>query len=781
MSEIPVPDIVAGLLSPINNEAPTGEDIAKSDDPVANAAYSDLEMEITKHGNIDYQKTTGMATEILENRSKHIRVAAWLCLSWFRTEGADGLKNGLILILQLLKTFGEKLFPEKPAHRSKAIQFISLDKRFQTLEKTEISDSGVLNIIKEIFGNILDECKKQFPENPPDLSQLSAVIENCLKTPASGTPAQEDPAESKPDEKEPEQTSPETTELEETDPVKEIEIPADVAELLEDISSENPAGEDIENTEDQDAQVIYMQLESEIMKYSGNKYPECMKWAQEILRNRNKHLRVALWLCVSWYKLEKLSGFRNGLQLLCELLKKYGSELHPADSKQKSKIVQTLNAETRIKVFDKEKIDQSNSELILEIGELFSALKEQADIHLNDVPPKLNVIQGIIEDKVTDARNILDQNKKAAQQAEKVEQTAQPPARPAPAAPKQATTTPVTKTLPPEGDLHITDDKNAKIAIKNALKFYFMDETANPPKKKISEDPTIYALSRNLRWGKLVKPEAKEKVTQVEGPNKVKQEFILKHFNEKNWETLIPDLETNFIINEAFTFWLDAQRYVVHGLEKKDDPLTEVAAEIKAQIARLVTKLPGLTNLVFKDGKTPFATKETIEWIKDDVMSSFGSVKSKEKILPPIMGEDYAPINKEYEEACETLPDNFAENARAMQQAIDGETRKKGRFLRLLNLANYCYLANKSILAQPLFDQLMEQIENYHITEWETALCVSVWQSAYINNAKLISAEEDDQKKSEIEKNQKDLFNKIVKYDAVLALSLEEYKQNEGE
>ncbi len=84
--------------------------------------------------------------------------------------------------------------------------------------------------------------------------------------------------------------------------------------------------------------------------------------------------------------------------------------------------------------------------------------------------------------------------------------------------------------------------------------------------------------------------------------------------------------------------------------------------------------------------------------------------------MPPIIGEDYDQINKDYETACEELPKNFEENLKTMQQSIEGESRKKGRFLRLLNLANYCYLAKKYPLAQPFFGQLMQLIEQYHIS-----------------------------------------------------------------
>jgi type VI secretion system ImpA/VasJ family protein len=647
-----------------------------------------------------------------------------------------------------------------------------------------------VNEISSILKEIDAECKEQFSDAPPDLSGFSTIVESRLKTvgkskvseqPASAETAMEESSgsltetESKPAESHAEVADGE--EPEEAVVEQELDVPDDVSQLLQDISAENPAGDNIEETEDQDAMAVYMSLESEISKYSDNNYPQCITWAQEILQSRSKNLRVALWLLISWFRTENLEGFRNGLQLIVEMLKKYGEQIFPADQKQQSRILQYLNTEARLKIIEKVKADHQNLDTIIEIGQIFTSLKEQTKILFPDVPPKLNTIDEVISGKVTEARNILDQGKKENLPAEKQPDAVSreegrqgtPPIKPVSTATVSAT------------GVNINDDKGAKIAIKKALQFYFQDGQDDSQKRKIPEDPTIFALSRVLRWSKLNQPADKDHITQVEGPNEPKQNFITKLYNNKDWDALIPELEINFINNDSFTFWLDAQWYIIKALEHKGGKLNEVAAEIKVHLARLNAKHPQITKLLFKDAKTPFASEETVKWIEEDVMDSFGGGKSKEKILPPIMGEDYEPINKMYEEACEKLPENFAENTKSMQNAIDGETRKKGRFLRLLNLANYCYLAKKYLLAQPLFDQLMEQIEEYHISEWETALCVSVWQSTYLNNQKLIKDEKDDQKKAVIEKKQKELFDKIVKYDAVLALSLESHIQNEGE
>ena len=790
MPESQIPEIVVNLLQPVAGESPTGEDIARSDDPVASAAYTDLEMEITKVGEVNYQKTAQMAVDILIKYSKHLRVASWLCLSWFRLEGPEGLKNGLLLILQLLKTFSQQLHPEKAAHRSKALQFISTDKRFHSFEKSDITNQSIVSEIRDLLNEIKSQANKLLPENSPDLSQLSEIVENRLGTVSVSSEdrnisdsdeRKENPeVTQKPDAEHAEEKVEPTPQEDSTGTEKElpededIEISNEVSELLEDISPDKPVGENIEDTENQDAQVIYMTLESEIVKYSGNDYTKCLKLAQEILKNHSKHLRVAVWLLITWFRTEKLEGFKNGIQLLLELIKKYGADLHPADSKQKSRALQMLNTETRLKLIGKVKATQQNARILKDIGRLYSELVEESGMLLSDSPPKLTAINEIITDKVTESRDILEGGKEEASQ---VTQQQTPAMQKTPAtATAQSTSSPGRDTLvSTTGGLNISDDKSAKIAIKKALQFYFQDDGADPPKKKISTDASVYSISRALRWSKIKQPPDKEFITQIEGPNEPKQNHILKLYNNKDWDTLIPELETNFISNDSFTFWLDSQRFIVGAMQQKGSSFDNAAEEIKIHVARLVAKFPGITKLMFKDTKTAFADKNTIEWIQGDVMGSLGGGNSEEKILPPIMGEDYDQINKDYETVCEELPRNFEENLRVMQQSIEGESRKKGRFLRLLNLANYCYLAKKYPLAQPFFGQLMQLIEEYHISEWETALCVAVWQSIFLNNNKILDGEKDKQKKSIIEQEQKALFDKIVKYDAVLALTLENH------
>lgn len=140
-------------------------------------------------------------------------------------------------------------------------------------------------------------------------------------------------------------------------------------------------------------------------------------------------------------------------------------------------------------------------------------------------------------------------------------------------------------------------------------------------------------------------------------------------------------------------------------------------------------------------------------------------------LLPPIMGEDYFPISEDYKKACEELPANFEINIAKMQQKISGDTRRKGRFLRLLNLSNLCIEAKQFQLAKVHLLQLNNKIEEYNLAEWEPALCVAVWQSTYLVNNTLLETK-DKEIKNTIELEQTNLFSKIANYDGVLAIKL---------
>ncbi len=825
MSEVSVAPEVLILLEPISPGDSGGVD------PEMTPSFIGLEAEMTKMGDINYPQCVNWAQEILKNENKHLRVAGWLTLAWLRTEGLTGFKNGLLLIHELLKRYPDKMLPEKPAQRSKAIQYLNNEKRFQTtLNHIQYTaeHSELLEDIIQLLREITKQGGEMFSGSAPDLNTIINLLQERTKgepeksaappekeKPVSSeqTVSRQDSAGEKEEGDAQEQELPEAKEdvsgkenaaeveggEEKSDaepaanqqPTEEkFDIPADVLDLLDDIDASAPTGEDAENSDNQDTMVAYMSMETEMRKYSGNDYAQCLKWGREILQTKSKHLRVTIWLFIAWFRTEKITGFKKGILLLSELLKKYGKQLYPETDAHKINILQLLNTDTRFKIFEKIKPDNANAAELVEIGKIFSRFSSQCQNLFPDNPPKLNVISGIIEESGQAAQAILSRESGKSEGAASGAGTAAGEERggTAGAAPASgATPGPSQKSystgaaVPTGQGQDISSEKDAMLAIKKSLLFFFEEESKDGKNRKIPDDSSIYGLSRILRWGKLKLPVNQDKVTQIEQPNEQKQIYIQKLISSEDHDALISELEVNFLNREEFPYWFDAQRFLTQALEKKGGKFLEAAQEIKFHLARLINRWPAMSRLMFRDKKTPFASPETLTWLEEEVKDVLGGGKTKEKILPPIVGEDYNPINQEYETACEELPANFEKNAKSMQTAIAGDTRPKGRFLRLLNLANYCYLAKKYSIAKVLFNQLMDQIDEYNIIEWERSLCVSVWQSTYINNQKLLDNKLSTQQKELIETQQNTLFDRIGKYDSVLALNLNNHGQNKGE
>ncbi|RMH96330.1 MAG: hypothetical protein D6681_12345, partial [Calditrichaeota bacterium] len=512
---------------------------------------------------------------------------------------------------------------------------------------------------------------------------------------------------------------------------------------------------------------------------------------------RSKHLRVALWLLIAWFRKDGLEGFRNGLMLLIGVLEKFGETLHPADPVQQARILQGLNTDRRLRLLKKMEPTGAEAQLWTDIGRLFDHLAAECARRYPEAPPKLTVIGQIIEEHAAQAEKMLhppgaprEANvspdpstvpEPSGGESSRDPDNGRSQGADSPTPPPDGNTLTATPVTPPPAAPSLASEKSARAALKKALLFFFEEEKEGKKIRKAPTHPFVYSLSRSFRWSGLALPHSKANVTQIEGPNPQKQAFIANLVSRRQPEELIPEIEIRFLSDEGFPFWLDAQRYVVQALEKKGGDALGAAEEIKFHLAYLLRRLPELPELIFKDKKTPFASPETRLWLEDEIHPLLKGGNGEGSILPPVVDETYRPIHEMYEKACAELPQKFEENARAMQEAIAGDPRPKGRFLRLLNLANYCHTAKRYAVARTLFSQLMEQIEQYHIIEWEQPLCVSVWESTYLNNLKLLKLDQNSQERAAIEQQQAELLERISRYDCVRALHLANQEPNKGE
>lgn len=109
---------IDALLQPIAGEAPCGADMVFSaefdairearrhDDP--HLDQGDWVIDIKE---ADWPQVIRICTEVLTERSKDVRVAAWLAEAWAKTRGFAGLRDGFLLVDGLCRRYWDGLHP----------------------------------------------------------------------------------------------------------------------------------------------------------------------------------------------------------------------------------------------------------------------------------------------------------------------------------------------------------------------------------------------------------------------------------------------------------------------------------------------------------------------------------------------------------------------------------------------------------------------------------------------------------------------------------------------
>ncbi len=796
-----LPPRVAELLEPISSDSPAGAEL-----DLNVPGFSELEAEIQK-ASPSYANCIAWAATLLKSKSKHLRVAAWLAFAWYRHEKKlAGLQNGMLLLAELLERYSGKLFPANPQEHSKCIQFLRTE-RVTSWVAREACTGEEAQAALAAFQHLVSVCAKHFPQNGPVLTALGQALENLAKSPSSGAASQKqgsgeqssvvseqslvvsDQSSGASEQFAVNSSQHPASSIQQPEP--QLEIPEHVAELLRPISESAPAGRDVTKNNEEGYQE-YLALQSESNKITPN-YDVCTELAARLLKDNCKSLEVMVWLTFAWFRKRKITGLKDGSLLMLNALTQFGGKLFPEDGVKRSRCVNFLNRKDVAKILAKEQITASDVEEVFILQKAWLELEQEylkqfAAFFKKDQVSPFREIGEVINAHAEEAKEKKEKEKGAEQDKSAKNARLNEGA-------KSAGQGEGGKIAPGEsgkksesggkgGSSTITSNDGALAMFKQALRFFFEEEKGSEKTRKVPDEPFVYALSRQLCWSKLRLPEMKKDNPKValklKGPTSEKQAALNNWMASGTWDSVIPDIETRFLQDESFCYWLDTQRYVVQALEAKGGKWNPAAQEIKFQLARLIQRLPELPALLFADQKTPFADKATNAWLEDEVRGTLNSGKGKEKILPPIMGEEYEAITQEYEAACAELPENFEKHVGAMQSAIAGDIRRKGKFLRGLNLANYCLAAKKPELAKALLADLMKKVEAYQLAEWEPALCTAVWQAAYLANLKLLQSDNHAAAKVDLQAQQNLLFDQIGKYDCLRALELASRQPSES-
>jgi type VI secretion system protein ImpA len=285
--------------------------------------------------------------------------------------------------------------------------------------------------------------------------------------------------------------------------------------------------------------------------------------------------------------------------------------------------------------------------------------------------------------------------------------------------------------------------------------------------------PIPYLLIRALAWGHLVGFENIADAASA-GPTSEVRKKLKELYQQADWTGLLNESE-NALGEEANRTWVDLYRYGLQALQNLG--YERAALAVRAMLRFLLQTHPGLLDLELADG-TPAAGPESRKWIKEEGLLE-PETPAQAHAEPPVeapgepvsagTGVQAGPDGQAvWDEAVARLKKRDFAGGLKLLQARSGEASSgRERFMRRLEMAEFCLLGSRQNLAFPILDDLVRTVDEFHLEEWEEKeLITRTWIGFVRCCQKLDSTDEKKQRAGEI-------FDRLCRLDITKALSLE--------
>jgi type VI secretion system protein ImpA len=289
--------------------------------------------------------------------------------------------------------------------------------------------------------------------------------------------------------------------------------------------------------------------------------------------------------------------------------------------------------------------------------------------------------------------------------------------------------------------------------------------------------PIPYLLTRAISWGQLF---GLEVLSDLSAPGSGTRSRLRELWQREQWWELMQECE-NALEDQANWAWLDLHRYSLEALQNLG--YERAAMAVQTLLAGLLQTHPGLLGLELADG-TLSASSETREWIEEHVLLETGPAPG---VLQGIEEEDY---NQEMMPYTEALPDvgmdldtvttlwdeavarlegrDFAGGLDLLQEQAGAASSGRERFLRKLELAEYCLLAGRQNLSFPILDELVRAIDEFRLEQWEDkSLIIRAW-TGFVRCCRKPSDRSEEKKR-----RAEEIFGRLCRLDVTKALSIE--------
>lgn len=455
--------------------------------------------------------------------------------------------------------------------------------------------------------------------------------------------------------------------------------------ILNPLSETTPCGSDFKYED------AYLALESEIDKSTSMSEGIATDWsivrdeAESLLSGHTKDTKIMCWWTYALYKTQSWNGLETALPVFNSLLLAFGEQLYPKSKKVKLSSLLWLE-----ELFDEELLDERGSlSAAVDVEKFlgyFSELEKNFGASVGEEVRLFKKLQSAL-DRLVKEQEVKEES------------------------PKLSTSSPMqTK----QAELsEINSDADAAKVLRS-----FKKSAGLLQEYYRTQDPSDIRAIRLVRlqaWLEIDSlPMHEEGKTPLNPPSQESIEKIEALMAEEEYAAALENTENLIALSP---FWLEGHLLVFTILNEMGH--TQAAKEVQNNLASFIKADEEILNLHFRD-TTPFASIKLKKWIAESMGTSISTGaegSSEEERKAQVIEKAYALAKKK----------NIKEAMGLLQGHHGLSVTKEDKFYWRLAKAELATQFGKNDIALALLEDLKEDIDRYHLDEWNPELAARVF------------------------------------------------------
>jgi type VI secretion system protein ImpA len=237
--------------------------------------------------------------------------------------------------------------------------------------------------------------------------------------------------------------------------------------------------------------------------------------------------------------------------------------------------------------------------------------------------------------------------------------------------------------------------------------------------------PTAYLLLRALRWGEMRAGGAASNEKLLAAPQPEVRSRLRSLYLDEQWDALLESVE-QVMASPVGRGWLDLQFYAIRACEQLGDR-EEVRGAILGALRSLLADVPSLPEMTLMDAM-PTASPETKTWVENEAVPPVAPAPAEAEDngqAPAVEQPTRAPRDVYAIATREAAAGRHDRAIQILMRELAHEPNERARFLRRTQLATIMVDRGLLDVAKPLLQQLITQIDNHNLADWEDPALVA--------------------------------------------------------